>query len=86
MLTVGKFAFNRAHTRHQEPEYPRENLSAIFLFLFFAFSLSIFFRGAPELRVHSDIAKRLAIILRTYRVAPIRDGSSRSSADDVSRV
>lgn len=36
MLTVGKFAFNRARTRHQAPEYPRENLfSFFFVFPFF---------------------------------------------------
>lgn len=89
MLTVGKFAFNRARMRHQALEYPRESLPAIILLFFCPFLLSIFFISSLDGNASFNIAKRYTIILkcvRTYREAPIHDGNSRSSADDVSRV
>jgi len=44
MLTVGKFAFNRAHATPSAGIYPRENLPAIVLsFFFHHFIPSLFF-------------------------------------------
>lgn len=60
MLTVGKFAFNRARTRHQAPgissgKFSRDR-SLIFFFTFFSFSIFLqrsaqipILRNAPRL-------------------------------------
>lgn len=81
MLTVGKFAFNRARTRHQASEYPRENL--------FSFFLSFLFLS--EILVTNNAIRAMINFVRmrgdwTYREAPSRDDSSRSNAGDVYRV
>lgn len=91
MLTVGKFAFNRpGDTRRRE--YPQENLPAIVLSLFVLFSLYFLFFStvrsveARDFQYCGTLPRLFRNIFRTYREAPIHDGSSRSSADDVSRV